>query len=94
MELTVVKDNMLKNHGYYKIVEDGIEKCIISCDGGVYLFIPPSAPDGKWEIEKLLDEAASDAVLIDMDGDGEKELITISPFHGADLYFYKKIKGK
>ncbi len=93
LELTVVKDNMLKNHGYYKIVEGGIEKCIISCDGGVYLFIPPSAPDGKWEIEKLVDEAASDAVLVDMDGDGEKELVTISPFHGADLYFYKKIKG-
>lgn len=93
LELTVVKDNMLKNHGYYKIVEDGIEKCIISCDDGVYLFTPPAASDGNWEIEKLVDEAASDAVLADLDGDGEKELISISPFHGSDLYFYKKING-
>nr|WP_294493081.1 hypothetical protein [uncultured Mediterraneibacter sp.] len=94
LEFTVVKDNMLKNHGYYKIVEDGIEKCIISCDSGVYLFVPPSDPNGNWEIKKLVDEAASDAVLVDLDGDGEKELVLISPFHGSNLYFYKKVNGK
>lgn len=45
-------------------------------------------------IEKLVDEPASDALLVDMDGDGEKELAMISPFHGENIYFYKKIDGK
>lgn len=94
LELTVIKDNMLKNHGYYKLVEDNVEKCIISCDNGVYLFVPPVSEGEKWEIRKLVDEAASDAVLVDMDGDGEKELILISPFHGEHIYFYKKVDGK
>ena len=93
LELTVIKDNMLKNHGYYKLVEGNTEKCIISCDSGVYLFTPPASKGGKWEIEKLVDEAASDAVLVDMDGDGEKELILISPFHGEHICFYKKVDG-
>lgn len=29
-----------------------------------------------------------------MDGDGEKELAMISPFHGENIYFYKKIDGE
>ena len=48
--------------------------------------LSPAAPDENWEIEKLVDEAASDAVLVDLDGDGEKEQISISPFHGSNLY--------
>lgn len=40
-----------------------------------------------------MDEAASDAVLVDLDQDGEKELVLISPFHGEHIYFYKKIDG-
>lgn len=93
LELTMIKDNMLKNHGYYKIQEDGIEKCIISCDSGVYLFVPPADPKEDWEIGKMLGEAASDAVLVDMDGDGEKELAIISQFHGNSICFYKKSQG-
>ena len=41
----------------------------------------------------MVDEAASDAVLVDLDQDGEKELVLISPFHGEHIYFYKKIDG-
>lgn len=94
LKLTVIKDNMLKNHGYYKIYEGDTAHCIISCDDGVYDFVPPASKDGQWSIEKLISEPASDALLVDMDGDGEKELVSISPFHGNDIYFYKKIDGK
>ena len=94
LELTVIKDDMLKNHGYYKIYEDDIAHCLISCDSGVYDFVPPAKADENWSIEKLVDEPASDALLVDMDGDGEKELAMISPFHGENIYFYKKIDGE
>ncbi len=91
--LTVIQDNMLKNHGYYRIEENGIPSGIVSADNGVFRFTPPEKEGGAWEIEKLISDAASDAVLLDFDGDGEKELATLSPFHGDTVRFYKKKGG-
>lgn len=93
LELTVLKDGMLKNHGYYKVKEQGEESGLISCDSGVYRFVPPESPKGDWEIRRLLDTAASDGVLVDFDGDGEMELAVLSPFHGERIVIYKKQDG-
>ena len=93
LELTVLKDNMLKNHGYYRVEDGGVQTSIISCDGGIYQFIPPADPNGEWEIRTLTTDAASDAVLVDFDGDGEKEIASIAPFHGDKIRFYKKKDG-
>lgn len=93
LELKVIKDGMLKNHGYYKIEDEGIQTGVISCDGGVFQFVPPAQADGEWEIRTLTTDAASDAVLVDFDGDGEKELAVIAPFHGDKVRFYKKKDG-
>ncbi len=92
LELTVIKDNMLKNHGYYKVEDQGIETCIISSENGVFQFVPPKKGE-EWEIVQLLDEAASDAVLVDFDEDGEKELAVLSPFHGDQIRIFKKQCG-
>lgn len=92
--LKVIKDNMLKNHGYYKVEDGGLQTSIISSDSGVYQFIPPEQPSGEWEIRQLINEAASDAVFVDFDEDGEKELATISPFHGDKISIWKKIDGE
>lgn len=94
LELHLIKDNMLKNHGYYRVEDNGVTTCIISADNGVFQFIPPASADGEWEIKELLSEPASDAVLIDLDGDGEKELGVLSPFHGDNISIYKKKDGK
>ncbi|WP_367566109.1 hypothetical protein [Lacrimispora sp.] len=94
LKLEVIKDNMLKNHGYYKVEEQGIQTSLISCDSGVYQFIPPAAPSEPWEIHHLIKEAASDGVLVDFDGDGEKELAVISPFHGDKISIWKKSEGE
>lgn len=88
--LTVIQDGMTKNHGYYKVECDGQESAIISCQEGIFRFTPPVAPDKEWEIKKLLDVSASDAVLMDLDGDGKKELIVIAPFHGEQILIYKE----
>ncbi len=93
LELTVLKDDMLKNHGYYRIMEGDIPTCVISCESGVYRFTPPSE-GGDWTIETLLETPASDAVLVDLDGDGEMELGVIAPFHGEKVSVYKKIDGR
>lgn len=93
LELTCIKDNMLKNHGYTRCVEDGVVTAIISADSGVYQFIPPASADGGWTINPLISEAASDAVYLDLDGDGEKELGVLSPFHGDVISIWKKKDG-
>ncbi|MDO4942679.1 MAG: hypothetical protein Q4E73_07555 [Lachnospiraceae bacterium] len=93
LPLTVLKDQMLKNHGYYRVEDDGIMTSIISADCGVFQFIPPENEGGEWKIKTLITDAASDAVLIDLDGDGEKELAVLAPFHGEFIRIYKSIDG-
>ncbi|MCD7764723.1 MAG: hypothetical protein LUI14_16350 [Lachnospiraceae bacterium] len=93
LPMTVIKDDMLKNHGYYRDMEQGVPAAVISSDSGVYRFVPPEQPDGEWEIQQLVSDPASDALLLDFDGDGEKELAALSPFHGDTVRFYKKKNG-
>lgn len=90
LELTVLKDGMLKNHGYYKVEEDGEVSSLVCSENGVFRFFPPKTEDGKWREEQLLDVPASDATMADLDGDGEMELVVLSPFHGDEASVYKK----
>lgn len=95
LKLTTIKEGMLKNHGYYRHVEkDGSTSSIVSCDNGVFHFFPPKEAGGEWKIEQLIDEPASDGLLLDLDGDGEEELCTIAPFHGDTINIYHKRDGK
>lgn len=94
LQLEVIQENMLKNHGYYKITKDGLSHALISCESGVYDFLPPGDVKDGWTVSKLVEDPSSDAVLLDLDRDGEEELVTISPFHGENIYVYKKIDGK
>lgn len=94
LELHVLKDHLLRNHGYYRITEDGIPSSVISGSEGVFLFTPPADGSEEWTIEKLLDRPVSDAVLLDLDGDGEKELCTLAPFHGEKISIYHRQDGR
>ncbi len=93
LPLAVLKDGMLKNHGYCKVAEDGEESSVVCSENGVFRCFPPKSPDGSWEVIQLLDTPASDAVMIDLDGDGSRELIVISPFHGDTLSIYRENEG-
>lgn len=90
LELTKLKENMCHNHGYSAYEDHGVQTGIVTCDDGVFQFIPPETACGQWEIRKLYDQPVSDAVLCDFDEDGEPELGCISPFHGDELYICKK----
>lgn len=90
LKMTVVKDGLLKNHGYCRVENEGSQASLVCSNEGVFLFTPPGSEDKDWGIRQLLDVPASDGVWLDMDGDGERELAIISPFHGADIIFYKK----
>ena len=91
LPLTVLKDNLCKNHGYSRDSYKGIETAVITSEEGVFRFTPPEHPDGEWTVEKHLDEPTSDALFLDLDGDGEKEMLTLSPFHGDTLKVFKQM---
>ena len=90
LELQVIKEDMPRNHGYYRDLQDGVETALISAESGIFRFAPPMRTGGEWQIEKVKDSAASDAVMVDLDGDGEKELIYLAPFHGNEIHICRK----
>lgn len=94
LKLEIIKENMLKNHGYYKIIQNGTSSALISCQEGVFRFYPPTKNKESWREEKLLDVPASDATMVDLDGDGELEIVVLSPFHGDQIFIYKKVEGE
>lgn len=90
----VLKYGLFRNHGYYRgYDEDGV--CgYFGCDDGIYKVKPPSNPDGEWCIEKMLNGAIGEISVIDIDSDGEEEIMTIEPFHGNEIHIYKKLEGE
>ncbi len=94
LEFYVIKENLLKNHGYTKTEIDGIDRAVVASNEGVFCVTPPKSQEGDWTIEHLIEEPSSDAVLVDFDNDGEKEMLTISPFHGDQIHIFKKKDGE
>ena len=94
LKLEVIKDDMLKNHGYYRIVRDGKTSSLVCCENGVFRFYPPTAQKKEWTVEQLLATPASDAVLVDFDEDGKDELLVLSPFHGDTVLIYREKDGR
>ena len=90
LPLQIIREGLYKNHGYSRKAGCGI----VTSEEGVFRFTPPEHPDGQWTVEQLLDEPTSDALLLDFDGDGEDEMLTLSPFHGDTLRIFKCIDGK
>lgn len=95
LPMTVIKDGLTKNHGYFRcILEDGRPGSIVSAEDGVFRVSPPAQAGGAWSVIKLLDVPSSDAAEVDLDGDGIKELVTYAPFHGSELKIWKPEEGK
>lgn len=90
LSLTLLKDQMCHNHGYSMYLDHGIQTGIVTCDDGVFQFIPPEDAQDTWKIVHLYDQPVSDAVLFDFDNDGEPELGCIGPFHGDKLFICKR----
>lgn len=79
-----------RNHGMLKSVVNGRETIFVSGVDGIYYF---DMSDGKCEAVRYFDKEVSEFGLLDMDGDGQDELVTIEPFHGQMLNVYKRIGG-
>ena len=71
LQFEVLKEGLLKNHGYCKAEVDGVLRSYVAANEGVFECTPPESAEGTWEIKQVLDEASSDmaftADLLDSD---------------------------
>ena len=88
LEMTLVMDEMLQNHGFCKLQRGGHDAALIGCEQGTFMIEPPAVLGADWEVTEISSVPSSDSVLIDFDGDGKAELGCISPFHGNSLVIY------
>lgn len=87
---TKLLDGLFHNHGYATDTENGSEYALVGTDNGVFKAVPPEKKGETWTLAQLTREEASDMVAVDFDQDGQKELITIAPFHGDHIKIYHK----
>ena len=93
LQLQPLVSGLTKNHGFTICREGDDTFVVVASENGVHKVAPPSEADGEWRVERLLETPASDILYLDFDGDGERELLVLSPFHGKVLTIYKCIDG-
>lgn len=76
LKFEVLKEGLLKNHGYCKVEVDGVLRSYVAANEGVFECIPPESEEGTWEIKQILDEASSDMAFVDFDNDGEDYILS------------------
>ena len=94
LKLTALAEGLLKNHGYCRVEEaDGVWAAV-AAETGIYKVVPPAEKGGEWSVEMITEDPASDMAFGDFDGDGEAEMLVMTPFHGEIIKIYKKVDGK
>lgn len=88
-----VLDGIHKNHGLYKGTLHGEPVILVTGVEGLFKLSPPSDSSQPWKVEAILDREISDCTVIDLDGDGQDEIITIEKFHGQRVVVNKWIDG-
>ncbi|MBA7698119.1 hypothetical protein ES703_106794 [subsurface metagenome] len=87
-ESRIIDNRVTRNHGMTRTRIDGKETiCISGAEGIFYL---EQVADDDWITRSMFDREVSEMTFIDLDGNGEDELVTIEPFHGETLNVYKK----
>lgn len=93
LAVTVLKDGITKNHGYSRLVRDGVMHGLVTGEEGAFEVTPPQTDGGEWTVRQFMDWPISDISAIDIDGDGELEFATIEAFHGEYFRVYKQVDG-
>lgn len=83
-----IDNSIIRNHGMLRKRINGVETICVSGAEGIYYF--DQLPNETWVMKPLFDKEVSEFGFIDLDGDGQEELVTIEPFHGENLNVYKK----
>ncbi len=88
---SVIDSSIIRNHGMGRYWIDGVERLCVSGVEGVFSIGLSSL--GALELKPLFEKEVSELTFIDLDGDGQSELVTIEPFHGNILNMYKRVQG-
>lgn len=83
-----VEGHYFRNHGYYRRDDDQGIHGYFTSDEGIFRLTPQV--DAPWTMEKILSGQIGEVALIDINGDGKDELITIEPFHGNAIKIYEQ----
>lgn len=94
VEKQILLSDFHKNHGLYAGTLNGEQVVIVTGVEGVYKISVPSVPGQPWETTCLIKREISDCTVIDLDGDGADELITIEEFHGNRVVVNKLLDNK
>lgn len=87
LQTEIIDEAIIRNHGLLKITKHGKEILYFSGAEGIFYF---ELENKKWIKKQLFDREVSEFALVDLDGDGQNELVTIEPFHGQALKVYKQ----
>jgi hypothetical protein len=91
-ESRVIDSGITKNHGMVRARIKGKETICISGKEGVFYL--EQDPQKDWILSPMFKGEVSEMTFIDLDGDGQDELVTIEPFHGETLNIYKNTGKK
>ena len=91
-EVQVIKEGVSKNHGFWQGRLDGKEVILISGDT-LYQVQPPSSGEERWKVDALIRREISDIAVVDIDGDGEDEILAYEGLHGNLATINKRIHG-
>ena len=86
-ESRVIDNGITKNHGMVRTRIKGKETICISGKEGIFYL--EQNPQEDWVLSPMFRGEVSEMTFIDLDGDGQDELVTIEPFHGETLNVYK-----
>lgn len=83
----LLSDSIFRNHGMIKAIIDSKQVICVSGAEGIFAFTPDE--NNKIKTIQVFNKEVSEFTFLDMDSDGNNELITIEPFHGNSLNIYK-----
>jgi hypothetical protein len=88
----VIDSGITRNHGMTRTVIEGTESVCISGAEGIFAIRPSG--EKQWELVPVFEKEVSEMTFIDLDGDGNTELVTVEPFHGHTINVYKRVGGR
>lgn len=88
--MEMILPEMHKNHGMAVTPQSGSYEMLVSGAQGVFSV---GYEAGEWHAENLLPLETSDVCMIDIDGDGLDEMLTIQGFHGNAFNGYHQTEG-
>ena len=83
----VIDSGITRNHGMTRTEINGNETICISGAEGIFSIVPGQGD--QWNVKSIFEKEVSEMTFIDLDGDGNREMVTVEPFHGNTMNIYK-----